>query len=348
MTSGDSDIVWEPDSSSIARSALAEFSRRVERDHGVSVADYRDLWRWSVENVDRFWAAVWNFYDVNRTPAPDTVLAARTMPGANWFPGARLNFVERVFIDRDATATAVIAATEDDVAETLTWGQLEQQVAAMAATLRELGVKAGDRVVGYLPNCTAAVVGFLAAASIGAIWSCCGTDYAAAAAASRLSQLEPAVLICADGYRFGGRSYDRRAEAVALAELLPGLTAVVQVGHLGLTPPAFGVAQLDWDVALERSSDAELIPHRVPFDHPLWVLYSSGAAVPVERSRRQPLPRHLFRCVPGHLAARGLGHDHRARRRGLSRPLRRDPEPPRRAARQRRHLRDSRGHPGHP
>jgi len=259
-----------------ARSALADFTRRVEQQHGLSLPGYHELWRWSVEQPERFWAAVWSFYDINHTPAPETVLTTRTMPGARWFPGVQLNFVERVFTDRDPTTSAVIATTEDGDAQTLTWHDLHDQVASMAATLRELGVTTGDRVVGYLPNCAAAVVAFLAAASLGAVWSCCGPDYAAAAAARRLAQLEPTVLVCADGYRFGGRTHDRRDEAAALTGLLPSLTAVLHVAHLGLTPPAFDVPMLDWVVALQRSTGAELAVQPMPFEHPLWVLFSSG------------------------------------------------------------------------
>ncbi len=269
-----SGIVWQPDPTVAARSALAEFTRRVERGHSLRLPGYHDLWRWSVENVEQFWSALWNFYDINQTPAPETVLSARIMPGANWFPGVRLNFVDRVFAERDPTATAVISVTEPGDTETLSWAELEAQVAGAATMLRDLGVKPGDRVVGYLPNCTAAVVGFLAAASLGAIWSCCGTDYAAAAAGRRLSQLEPTVLICADGYHFNGREHDRRSEATTLAGMLPGLTAVVHVRHLGLATPTFAVPTLDWPAELSRRVTLSIQP--VAFEHPLWVLYSSG------------------------------------------------------------------------
>jgi len=271
-----SDIIWEPDPSTAARSALADFTRQVEREHNLAFSGYHDLWRWSVEHVDKFWAAVWNFYHVNQIPAPDMVLTTRNMPGAKWFPDVRLNFVEQVFTARQPAATALIAAAETGDIETLTWRDLQERVAAIADTLSGLGVKPGDRVVGYLPNCTAAVVGFLATASLGAIWSCCAPDYAAPAAASRLGQLEPAVLICTDGYQFGGRIHDRRAEAATLAGLLPTLSAVVYVERLNMEPPDFVVPVLDWDAALRCSPVSEFRVQPVPFDHPLWVLYSSG------------------------------------------------------------------------
>jgi acetoacetyl-CoA synthetase len=269
--------VWEPDPSTAASSALVEFTRRVEHVHHLRLPSYRDLWRWSVQHVEQFWAEVWNFYSVNQTHvAEDSVLSARNMPGAKWFPAAHVNFTERVFTDRVLTANAVVAATENGRTQTLTWRELQDQVAALTATLRDLGVKTGDRVVGYLPNCAAAVVAFLATASLGAIWSCCAPDYAAAPAARRLGQLEPTVLVCADGYWFGGRAQDRRFDATALADRLPGLTAVLYVDHLGLTPPNFTAPVLDWTAALRRSAGAELNARAVPFDHPLWVLFSSG------------------------------------------------------------------------
>ena len=275
-TGASPDLVWTPDPLVAARSALAEFTRHLEREHDLDLPDYHTLWRWSVQHVDQFWAAVWNFYDINGTPAPDTVLSTATMPGARWFPDARLNFVDQVFRSRPATQTALIAVSETGDTKTLSWRELEGQVAAISATLRDLGVQPGDRVVGYLPNCTAAVVAFLAAASVGAIWSCCGPDYAAAAAARRLGQLEPTVLVCADGYRFGGHAHDRGPDAAALAALMPNLAAVINVRHIGLTPSTFTVPTLDWDAALQGGAHAELAVTSVPFDHPLWVLYSSG------------------------------------------------------------------------
>ncbi|WP_327145550.1 acetoacetate--CoA ligase [Nocardia sp. NBC_01327] len=272
----ESEILWQPAASAAEHSALAVFTRAVERDYGLNLPDYQRLWRWSVDHPEQFWAAVWNFHGLNGIPAPEPVLAERGMPGAVWFPTARLNFAQRVFADRDRAQVAVIAATETGEPDILTWGELEDQVAALAATLIRLGVQAGDRVAGYLPNSIPALVGFLAAASLGAIWSCCGPDYAAPAAAARLGQLAPTVLICADGYRFAGTTHDRTGESAALAGLLEGLAAVVHVDRLGLTRAQFAVPVLDWDEQLRDGRDASLNIRPVAFDHPLWVLYSSG------------------------------------------------------------------------
>jgi acetoacetyl-CoA synthetase len=266
--------VWRPDPAAAARSAIAAFARRVERDHGVDLPDYDALWRWSTTHLDDFWRAVWSWFEV-APETPPTALASAGMPGARWFPGVRLNYVARVFADRDPEQIAVVTVAEDGGSTRVSWGELERQVAALAGTLRGLGVGPGDRVVGYLPNTLAPLVGFLATASLGAIWSCCAPDYAAPAAANRLAQLEPAVLIACDGSRFGGREHDRRADVVHLAGLMPGLRHVVHVPVLDEQPPSYPVPVTSWANATSGDA-APLDPTPVPFDHPLWVLYSSG------------------------------------------------------------------------
>jgi len=267
--------VWVPDAKDAARSRLAEFAALVEDAHGIRFHDYDDLWAWTVEHLEEFWAAAWDFFDMRSEPAPTTVLASAEMPGATWFPGVHLNYVSHVFRERDAGAVAVVEVTEPGASRSLTWGALEDQVAAVAAALTERGINRGDRVVAYLPNCAAAVVAFLATASVGAVWSCCGPDYAAEAAANRLAQLEPRLLLVADGYHFGGRTFDRRDEGARLLELLPTVEHVVHVTHLGLPPIVADRHVATWDEVLATAHDA-LLPAPVPFDHPLWVLYSSG------------------------------------------------------------------------
>lgn len=267
--------LWVPDLRTAERSAMAAFARRVEREHGQHLADYLDLWRWSVEHLSDFWRMMWEFSGIRSGQPPAKVLTSTAMPGAVWFPAVRLNYTEQVFRDRAPDAVALVEATEDGRAGRITWAELERQTAAVAEALHDRGVRPGDRVAGYLPNSCAAVVAFLATASLGAIWSACGPDYAAAAAASRLAQLDPVVLICADGYHFAGSRHDRRSEAAALAKLLPSLRQVVHVPHLGLEPGGFAVPVTGWDELL-AVSPAPLSCTPVPFDHPLWVLYSSG------------------------------------------------------------------------
>lgn len=276
MTDLPPEPIWRPDPEQAAQTAIAAFARQIEHDHGVELADYDALWRWSVAYIEDFWSAVWKFFDVLSDVPPAAVLTNSEMPGATWFPGVRLNYVDQVFRDRDPAAVAVVEVKENGDEALVTWAELEGRVAAVAGTLRRLGVTSGDRVVGYLPNCAAAVIGFLATASLGAIWSCCAQDYAAAAAANRLAQLEPVVLLAADGYHFAGREHDRRSEARQLAALLPTISAVVHIPHLGLAPLDFDVPVLEWAAAQFAATCEPLASTAVPFDHPLWVLYSSG------------------------------------------------------------------------
>jgi acetoacetyl-CoA synthetase len=269
--------VWEPDPAEAEQSILAVFTRWAEREHGIDLPDYDALWRWSVDHLEDFWLAVWRFFGIQSGQAPGQVVTTMTMPGAEWFPGVSLNYVAHVFRDRDPDTTAVLEVTEAGARAEVSWAELERQVASVAAALRGMGVGSGMRVVGYLPNAAAAIVAFLATASLGAIWSACGPDYAAGAAASRLAQLEPRVLVCADGYHFAGREHDRRDEAVRLAGLLPTITDVLHVPHLGRPAPRYGagVTVTPWADATAGSARS-VQPEQIPFGHPLWVLYSSG------------------------------------------------------------------------
>lgn len=266
---------WTPDPESTEHSALTAFTRRIENEHDVALPTYTDLWRWSVDHPSEFWDLIWRFGKVVGERGDGPVVTSSSMPGAHWFPGARLNLAEQVFAGRDADATAIVEVIEDGRVTELSWAELERRTARVAGHLRELGVQPGDRVVGYLPHCSATIVAFLATASVGAVWSVCAPDYAAGAAANRMAQLEPTVLFCADGYHFAGRLHDRRDEATELAARLPGLRAVVHLPHLGLEPPTYPVASTDWTHLLERP-DEPLSPLRVDFEHPLWVLFSSG------------------------------------------------------------------------
>src|SRR5260370_541816 len=200
------------------------------------------------------------------------------MPDVEWFTGAQVSYVEHVFRARDPQRVAVIDARESGqpgegpVSRHLTWGMLGQQAGDLAAMLRELGVGPGDRVAGVVANEAEGVVALLGAASVGAMWSGCGQDYSPVAAAERLGQLEPVVLIAADGYRYGGRAFDRGGSVSGLAALLPGLRATIVFPRLGL-PADTAAGTLSWP---RPAGSADLVPHAVPFSHPLWVLFSSG------------------------------------------------------------------------
>ncbi|MGW2712885.1 acetoacetate--CoA ligase [Streptomyces sp. NPDC001356] len=269
-----------PDPKAADRSRLADFARWAARHQGAEgvhePTDYEALYRWSVTDLEGFWKAVWEFFDIDAATPYERVLAEETMPGARWFPGATLNYAHHALRNLHPDAPAIIASDETGAAYEITGRQLRARVASVAATLRDLGVAPGDRVVGYLPNTPHAVIAFLATASLGAVWSVCGQDYAPKAAADRFAQLEPTVLITTDGYLFNGTRHDRRAASLDLAAALPTLKATVLVDHLGLGWPAARVARptVPWEDAAGRAEDLAIAP--VPFDHPLWIVFSSG------------------------------------------------------------------------
>jgi acetoacetyl-CoA synthetase len=270
-------LVWAPDPASVADTAITRFAAEAGRRTGLDLSRYADLHAWSVRDLDAFWAAVADFFGLGlgRGPGSGQVLADDRMPGASWFPGARLSYAAQALRPAadQATASTVAVTAVNELGETatLTWAQLRDQAGAFASALRGLGVKAGDRVVGYLPNVTEALVAFLGSASIGAVWSACAQDYSAAGAAARFGQLEPAVLVAADGYRWNGQAFDRRGEVAELQRRLPSLLATVHVRHLGLDGPTG--AGLSWDSVV---SGPVLAPEATAFDAPLWVLFSSG------------------------------------------------------------------------
>ncbi|MES4903133.1 MULTISPECIES: acetoacetate--CoA ligase [unclassified Streptomyces] len=266
---------FTPDPKAAAASRIVDFARHV----GAAGLDYAALHCWSVTDLEGFWGAVWEYFNI-ADGAADTpyerVLAEETMPGARWFPGATLNYTHHALRNLGDDDVAIVALDETGAGYEVTGERLRSQVASVAATLRDLGVERGDRVVGYLPNTPHAVVAFLAAASLGAVWSVCGQDYAPKAAADRFGQLEPTVLITADGYLFNGTTHDRREAALELVRALPTLKATLLVGHVGLPWPdaAHPSPAVPWEDATARSEELTCAP--VPFDHPLWVVFSSG------------------------------------------------------------------------
>ncbi|GHJ35598.1 acetoacetate--CoA ligase [Streptomyces sp. TS71-3] len=272
MTMPYPDPFMTPDPRTAAGSRIMDFARHA----GVDGTDYTALHRWSVTDLAGFWGAVWEYFDIDAETPYEEVLAEETMPGARWFPGATLNYTHHALRNLPSGAPAVIALDEAGAGYQVTGERLRAQVASVAATLRDLGVGRGDRVVGYLPNTPHAIAAFLAAASLGAVWSVCGQDYAPTAAADRFAQLEPTVLIAADGYLFNGEVHDRRDAALELAGALPTLKATVLVDHMGLPWPsrAHPSPVVPWEDTSTRTEELTCTP--VPFDHPLWVVFSSG------------------------------------------------------------------------
>jgi acetoacetyl-CoA synthetase len=258
------DLLWEPPPELAERSAMAALMR----ERGAST--YDELWRWSVDDLEGFWAAMWERFGVSG--GYERVLADRSMPGAVWFPGASLNYTEHLLRGKPDDRVAVLHRSELRATGELTWGELREQVERCAAGLRRLGVGRGDRVVAYLPNIPETLVAFLATASIGAIWSSAAPEFGAQSVIDRFAQIEPKVLLAVDGYRYGGRDFERCSTIAALRDAMPSLEHTVVVPYLRSHDAVEGVLAWEWLLA----EHAPLAVEQVPFDHPLWVLYSSG------------------------------------------------------------------------
>ena len=270
-------MLWEPSPEAIKRSNLTAYRRWLEAERGLTFDDYAALQRWSVDSLEDFWASIWDHFDVLADGDPATVLASHEMPGAAWFPDVSLNYAEHVFRDRDDAEIAVRHRAEGGELGEISWGDLGRRVAAFAAGLRELGVERGDRVVAYVPNSPAALIGFLASASLGATWSSCSPDFGVSTVVDRFAQIEPKVLLAVDGYNYNGREFDRLDIVAQLERSLPSLEHTVLIPYLDRdADPARLAHGIRWRDVEGFGSGAELKFERVPFDHPLWVLYSSG------------------------------------------------------------------------
>jgi acetoacetyl-CoA synthetase len=258
-------ILWQPDPAQVARSRMAAFRRWLRVARGVEVADYPALWRWSVADVARFWEAFTDFAGVRWHHPPQRVLTGGEMPGMRWFPGATLNYAEHALRPGPGKGDgdpAVIYRREDGFRAQHSYGQLREGVAAARSALAALGVRRGDRVVALAPNCPDTLIAFLATASLGAIWSSCSPDFGPRAVADRFAQLEPAVLLAVDGYPYGGSYYDVQPTVDAVRERIPSLRTTLTLAR--------------WQRLLAEHAGAQLAFDAVDFEHPLWVLYTSG------------------------------------------------------------------------
>jgi acetoacetyl-CoA synthetase len=247
------------------------------RERGLSFGSYQDLWRWSVADLDAFWSSIWDFFGVRSSRRYESVLARDTMPGASWFPGAELNYAEHALARRD-DHPALIARSETrglDQTTTVTYAELARQVAAIRAGLIKLGVKRGDRVVAYMPNIPETVAALLAISSLGAIWSSCSPDFGTRAVVDRFGQLDPKVLFVVDGYRYGGHDFDRTQEIADIERSLSSLKATVVLPYLRPdAPPPLSASRMSWAELASEAGPLEFA--QLPFEHPLWVLYTSG------------------------------------------------------------------------
>jgi acetoacetyl-CoA synthetase len=294
LGSGYGDVLWEPPAEVVKRARVTDY-RRWLAARGVSLGesatvggsvdalarDYHRLWQWSVDEPAAFWGSLWDYFGVLGERGDGPVLAGGPMPEAKWFPGATLNYARNALRTAltDPARIAVVARDEGGGA-TLTYAELAAEVARVRAGLAALGVTRGDRVAAFLPNIPAALIGLLATASLGAIWSSCSPDFGPHSVIDRFAQITPKVLLATGRYRYGGKEFDRRPSVEAIAAALPGLAAVIMADGDGETAPAIsGIATVAFDDlpgSPRKAPDEPLEYTDVPFGHPLWVLYSSG------------------------------------------------------------------------
>ncbi len=268
-------LLWQPDADRIDRATLTHYTAWLAETSGLVFDDYEALWRWSVGEIEAFWASIWEYFDVQAEVPYERVLGSREMPGAQWFTGAHLSFARHIFAGKDGDSVAIRHASETRESGQWTWDDLRTNTAEIAAGLRAVGVGPGDRVVAYIPNVPEAIAAFLACASIGAVWASCSPDFGARTVIDRFSQIEPKVLIAVDGYRYGGKEFDRMDVVAGLQDELPTLEHTFVLPYLDSEPDLERLRNASsWSSLCV--ADVELEFASLPFDHPLWVLYSSG------------------------------------------------------------------------
>jgi acetoacetyl-CoA synthetase len=264
-------ILWTPPPDVRETTEIGRYMAWLERERGLAFPSYEELWRWSVDDLAGFWSSIWEFFEVKAHAPYSTVLASDAMPGATWFPGARLNFAEHLIgSDDDAERVAIVSHSQTRDPAELSFADFREQVARARAGLVRLGVGPGDRVVAYLPNIPETLVAFAATASLGAVWASCAPELGPRSVVDRLAQLDPAVLLTVGGYGFRDRSIDRREEVATIRAALPTLRHVVHVPYGDHVVPD----ALSWDELLAEPGPLAFDP--VAFDHPLFVLFSSG------------------------------------------------------------------------
>ena len=273
------DRLWTPSPAVIEDANLTRYLRWLRSERRLDFPSYAALWQWSVTEIEAFWASMWDYFAVVSSKPYHAVLMERKMPGAQWFVGAELNFAENIFQRSTSERPALLTCSETDPLSAISWQDLYTRTANLAHALRSLGVGQGDRVAGYLPNIPEALVAVLACASIGAIWSSCSPDFGSRGVLDRFAQIEPKLLIAVAGYHYGGKAFDRRAIVAELQAGLPTLQRTILIESTAVTGQVVQLAAntIGWrELMGNERGDAPLTFAQVPFDHPLWILYSSG------------------------------------------------------------------------
>src|SRR5215208_4910202 len=266
--------MWTPPADGRETTQLGRYLGWLRETRGIEHAGYEELWRWSVDDLEGFWGSLWDFFEIRAHTPYEQVLGSREMPGAEWFTGSRLNYAEHmVGTDEDTDSVAVLARSQSRDDFDVTFGELREQVARARAGLQRLGIGPGNRVVAYLPNIPETLVAFLATASLGAIWATCAPEFGPRSVVDRFATIVPKVLLAVAGYRYGDKPIDRRAEVAEIRAALPTLERVVHVPYPGGADDALPEA-VAWDELLAEPGPLAFEP--VDFDHPLYVLFSSG------------------------------------------------------------------------
>lgn len=267
--------LWQPSAQTIEQANLTHYTRWLAHHKNLHFADYPQLWEWSVTNIGDFWESLWSYFDLVYSQKWTTPLTNKTMPGATWFPGAKLNYAENIFAKATSDRPMLLYKAEDSPLVEISWQKIYDKTHKLAHYLQQNGIQAGDRVVAYLPNIPETIVAVLAVTSLGAIWSSCSPDFGSRSVLDRFSQIEPKFLLAVDGYNYGGKVFDRRAIVAELQAALPTLQQTILVSHIA--PHTAGLSNtILWDDVLATEPTAAFTFTQVPFDHPLWVLYSSG------------------------------------------------------------------------
>jgi acetoacetyl-CoA synthetase len=273
------DLLWTPSPERVDKANLTAFTRWLASERGKSFASYSDLWQWSVDDLEGFWQALWDYFKVQSSAPHTRVLADRKMPGAQWFPGARLNYAQNILRHERPDATALLYLNERAPLASLSWQELGRKVRILATQLRRMNVRPGDRVVAYMPNIPETVIAMLATTSIGAIWSSVGPDFGTRGVLDRFTQLAPKVLFYVDGYQYGGKPFVRKDEVHKIIDQLDTLERVIYLPYLNRDDRGtFHEHSVLWDDLLSHPPvpASEFQFEQVPFDHPLWILFSSG------------------------------------------------------------------------
>lgn len=272
-----SHALWTPDPARVAATAMTAFRKLASERSGTELADYDALWRWSIDDRAAFWSLLWEFCGVVASREADAVLEnGDAMPGARWFSGARLNHAENLLRRRD-DAEAIVCWRENGTRSAMTFAELYDSVAALRAWLETKGIGEGDRVAGFLPNLPETIAAMLATASLGAVWTSCSPDFGTRGVLDRFGQIEPKALICADGYFYGGKTFDSRPRVAEILAELPSVEAVVVVPYVEETPDLSGLRDaVSWSEATSATPAGDIPFTQVAFDHPLFIMYSSG------------------------------------------------------------------------